>query len=69
MSGPLYFKLSTSFEGARLTQLVLLITAGRLFLVTKDESISLIDECLYHCVWFGHEGFLLQVSLRVTPMA
>ena len=40
VSGPLYPKLSTCFEGARLTQLVQLVTAGRLFfLVTKDESI------------------------------
>ena len=31
MSGPLYPKLSTCFEGARLTQLVQLVTAGRLF--------------------------------------
>ena len=29
--GPLYPKLSTCFEGARLTQLVQLVTAGRLF--------------------------------------
>ena len=32
LSGPLYPKLSTCFEGARLTQLVQLVTAGRLFL-------------------------------------
>ena len=32
LSGPLYPKLSTCFEGARLTQLVLLVTASRLFL-------------------------------------
>ena len=31
VSGPLYPKLSTCFEGARLTQLVQLVTAGRLF--------------------------------------
>ena len=31
LSGPLYPKLSTCFEGARLTQLVQLVTAGRLF--------------------------------------
>ena len=32
MSGPLYPKLSMCFEGAQLTQLVQLVTAGRLFL-------------------------------------
>ena len=31
VSGPLYPKLSTCFEGARLTQLVQLVTADRLF--------------------------------------
>ena len=31
LSGPLYPKLSTCFEGARLTQLVQLVTSGRLF--------------------------------------
>ena len=31
LSGPLYPKLSTCFEGTRLTQLVQLVTAGRLF--------------------------------------
>ena len=31
LSGPLYPKLSTCFEGAWLTQLVQLVTAGRLF--------------------------------------
>ena len=31
LSGPLYPKLSTCFEGARLTELVQLVTAGRLF--------------------------------------
>ena len=31
VSGPLYPKLSTCFEGTRLTQLVQLVTAGRLF--------------------------------------
>ena len=31
LSGPLYPKLSTCFEGARLTQLVQLVTADRLF--------------------------------------
>ena len=31
LSGPLYPKLSTSFEGVQLTQLVQLVTAGRLF--------------------------------------
>ena len=31
LSGPLYPKLSMCFEGARLTQLVQLVTAGRLF--------------------------------------
>ena len=35
LSGPLYPKLSTCFEGARLTQLVQLVTAGRLFLGHK----------------------------------
>ena len=32
VSGPLYPKLSACFEGAQLTQLVQLVTAGRLFL-------------------------------------
>ena len=32
LSGPLYPKLSTCFEGAWVTQLVQLVTAGRLFL-------------------------------------
>ena len=31
VSGPLYPKLSMCFEGTRLTQLVQLVTAGRLF--------------------------------------
>ena len=35
MSGPLYPKLSMCFEGARLTQLVQLVIAGRLFLGHK----------------------------------
>ena len=35
LSGALYPKLSTYFEGARLTQLVQLVTAGRLFLGHK----------------------------------
>ena len=37
MSGPLYPKLSTCFEGAWLTQLVQLVTAGRLFLGHKGR--------------------------------
>ena len=37
LSGPLYPKLSTSFEGARLTQLVQLVTPGRLFLGHKGR--------------------------------
>ena len=37
VSGPLYPKLSTCFEGARLTQLVQLVTAGRLFLGHKGR--------------------------------
>ena len=37
MSGPLYPKLSTCFEGAQLTQLVQLVTAGRLFLGHKGR--------------------------------
>ena len=69
MSGPLYPKLSTCFEGARLTQLVQLVTAGRLFLGHKGQVDPYMDECLYHYVLFGHEGFLLQVSLRVAEMA
>ena len=69
VSGPLYPKLSTCFEGARLTQLVQLVTTSRLFLGHKGRVDLLIDECLYHWVCFGHEGFLLQVSLRVAPMA
>ena len=36
-SGPLYPKLSTCFEGAQLTQLVQLATAGRLFLGHKGR--------------------------------
>ena len=51
------------FEGAWLTQLVQLVTAGRLFLGHKGRVNLYIDECLYHCVCFGHDGFLLQVSL------
>ena len=35
LSGPLYPKLSTCFEGAQLTQLVQLVTAGTLFLGHK----------------------------------
>ena len=35
LSGPLYPKLPTCFEGAQLTQLVQLVTAGRLFLGHK----------------------------------
>ena len=63
VSGPLYPKLSTCFEGARLTQLVQLVTASRLFLGHKGRVDLYIDECLYHCVCFGRDGFLLQVSL------
>ena len=37
LSGPLYPKLSTCFEGTRLTQLVQLVTAGRLFLGHKGQ--------------------------------
>ena len=37
MSGPLYPNLSTCFEGARLTQLVQLVTAGRLFPCHKGQ--------------------------------
>ena len=37
MSGPLYPKLSTCFEGAQLTQLVLLVTASRLFLGHEEQ--------------------------------
>ena len=37
LSGPLYPKFSTCFEGARLTQLVQLVTAGRLFLGHKGR--------------------------------
>ena len=69
LSGPLYPKLSTCFEGTRLTQLVQLVTAGRLFLGHKGQVDPYMDECLYHWVCFGHEGFLLQVSLRVAAMA
>ena len=69
VSGPLYPKLSTSFEGIQLTQLVQLVTAGRLFLGHKGQVNPYMDECLYHYVCFGHEGFLLQVSLQVTAMA
>ena len=69
VSGPLYPKLSMSFEGAQLTQLVQLVTASRLFLGHKGQVNLYIDECLYHCVCFGHNGFLLQVSLQVAAMA
>ena len=55
------------FEGARLTQLVLPVTAGRLFLGHKGRVDPYMDECLYHYVWFGHKGFLLQVSLSSCP--
>ena len=51
------------FEGAQLTQLVQLVTAGRLFLGHEGQVDPYMDECLYHWVCFGHEGFLLQVSL------
>ena len=37
LSGPLYPKLSTCFEGTWLTQLVQLVTAGRLFLGHKGR--------------------------------
>ena len=37
VSGPLYPKLSTCFEGARLTQLVQLVTASGLFLGHKGQ--------------------------------
>ena len=37
VSGPLYPKLSMCFEGTRLTQLVQLATAGRLFLGHKGQ--------------------------------
>ena len=37
LSGPLYPKLSTCFEGARLTQLVQLVTADRLFPCHKGQ--------------------------------
>ena len=37
LSGPLYPKLSTCFEGAQLTQLVQLVTAGRLFPCHKGQ--------------------------------
>ena len=57
------------FEGAQLTQLVQLVTAGRLFLGHKRRVDPYMDECLYHYVCFGHEGFLLQVSLQVAAMA
>ena len=69
MSGPLYPKLSMCFEGTRLTQLVQLVTAGRLFLGHKGQANLYLDECLYHCVCFGHKAFLLQVSLQVAAMA
>ena len=69
MSGLLYPKLSMCFEGARLTQLVQLVTADRLFLGHKGQVNPYMDECLYHWVCFGHEGFLLQVSLWVAAMA
>ena len=69
LSGPLYPKLSTCFEGTRLTQLVQPVTAGRLFPCHKGRVDLYIDECLCHCICFGHEGFLLQVSPRVTAMA
>ena len=63
VSGPLCPKLSMYFEGAQLTQLVQLVTASRLFLGHKGQVDLYIDECLYHCVCFDHNGFLLQVSL------
>ena len=37
LSGLLYPKLSMCFEGAQLTQLVLLVTASRLFLGHKGQ--------------------------------
>ena len=66
LSGPLYPKLSTCLEGTQLTQLVQLVTASRLFLGHKGRVDLYIDECLYHCVCFGHKGFLLQVSVTNT---
>ena len=69
LSGPLYPKLSMCIEGTWLTQLVQVVTAGRLFLGHKGRVNLYIDEYLYHCVCFGHEGFLLQVSLQVAAMA
>ena len=69
LSGPLYPKLTMCFEGARLTQLVQLVTASRLFLGHEGQVDPYMDECLYHWVCFGHEGFLLQVSLQVAAMA
>ena len=48
LSGPPYPKLSMCFEGAWLTQLFQLVTAGRLFLVCKGQVDPLTDECLYH---------------------
>ena len=69
LSGPLCPMLSMCFEGTWLTQLVQLVTASRLFLGHKGQVDPYIDECLYHWVCFGHEEFLLQVSLQVTTMA
>ena len=36
------------FEGTRLTQLLQVVTAGRLFLIHKGQVDPQMDECLYH---------------------
>ena len=36
------------FEGARLTQLLQVVTAGRLFLVYEGQVDLSVDECLNH---------------------
>ena len=59
VSGPLYTKLSMCFEGAQLTQLVQLVTAGRLFLGHKRQVNLYIDECLVRKLDLSHLCFSL----------
>ena len=58
LSGPLYPKLSTCFEGTQLTQLVQLVTADRLFLIHKGQVDPLMYECLYHNCKFWSQRIL-----------
>ena len=57
------------FEGTWLTQLLQVVTAGRLFLVYKGQVNPFWMSASTTNVSFGRNGFLLQVSLQVTTMA